>query len=264
MPQPVSGMAVIIRIMTKTDITGFAKSRISPESYFRWRLERCSEPVKKMDQLHRLNQSNVLDIGCGFGSLSYLLSDMGAHVHATETDARKMNQAKKFLKGRNIDLKLVRDEILPYGKGFFDAVFMFDVIEHVADPQAIINEVFRTLKPGGYVYIEFTPYYSVVGHHLYDYAKWPIHILPRKFIWKYVYSRGNIGFLTADDLWRQFESLNKLKISTFQKMIGIFRKIRERYIVKYPDKFEVNIPFIGYLPFKDLLTMSFEGIYRKI
>src|SRR4030067_1007872 len=178
----------------------FKTSRISPDHYFRWRIKRCVNPVEKINNIRKLKNSTVLDIGCGFGALSYTLHSYGANVYATEVDIKKINRAKFFLKGKDISLIRVVDEKLPFNNLFFDVIFIFDVIEHVYDPDKLLREIYRTLKPGGYAYVEFTPYYSVVGHHLYDYSKWPIHIFPRRMIKRYILSQGNKGFLTANDL----------------------------------------------------------------
>jgi len=145
-----------------------------------------------------------------------------------------------------------------------DVVFLFDVIEHVRSPALMIEECKRVLKPWGLLYVEFTPYYSVIGHHLYDFAKWPIHLLPRKYIKRLIYRRQIKGFLTVDYFWDMFESLNKLRISQFQELVKDFMTLEERFIIKYPELFEVNLPLLNLLgPMKDIFTMSFEGAYRK-
>lgn len=45
-------------------------------------------------------------------------------------------------------------ERLPFASDVFDAMINQAVLEHVAHPQAVVCEIFRTLRPGGYVYIE--------------------------------------------------------------------------------------------------------------
>lgn len=251
--------------MTKIDKSiGFKKSRLSPKHYFEWRKERAMSSVDRVNSLKNLNNTKVLDIGCGFGSLASVLAEKGAHVIATEVDPNKLERAREFLVGKDVRLIKVTDELLPFNDEFFDLIFIFDVIEHITDPLKTIKEAYRVLKPGGLLYVEFTPYYSITGHHLYDYAKWPIHILPRHVIKKIVFSKKVEGFLTPNDFWKQFESLNKLKISDFQRMVSGFKKIEERFIIKYPEVFEINIPLFDHFPFKDVFTMSFEGIYKKI
>lgn len=243
---------------------GFKESRRSVQDYIEWRKNRVRSRVSRVNELHNLSGSKILDIGCGYGALCLVLLDYGAIVTGIEVDTKKLKKATEFLKNeKNITLLAVVDEKLPFPNRSFDVIFLFDVIEHIAHPEITIRECERVLKPGGILYVEFTPYYSITGHHLYDFAKWPIHIFPKDKIKKIIYSKKIEGFLTHDDYWAQFESLNKLRISTFQNMMKFFHLIEERFIVKYPEVFEFNLPVLNFFgPFKDTFTMSFEGIYR--
>jgi SAM-dependent methyltransferase len=47
-------------------------------------------------------------------------------------------------------------EKLPFGDGSFSAVLLFDVLEHVASPDVVLNELYRVLRPGGVLHI-FSP-----------------------------------------------------------------------------------------------------------
>jgi len=245
---------------------GFKQSRISPEHYFEWRKKRATACIERISNKISLINKQTLDVGCGYGALSSVLLEKGAQVWATEINNNKLRFAQGKLTGKKyFNSVLVKNEILPYDDCFFDIVFIFDVIEHVKNPAKTIQEVSRVLKSGGHLYVEFTPYYSITGHHLYDFAKWPIHLLPKEKIKKIVFSKKIKGFMTAEYYWQQFESLNKLRINRFQEMVKKFKKIEERYLIKYPEKFEINIPLINYLgPWKDYFTMSFEGLYQKV
>ena len=248
------------------EANSFKQSRISPEHYFQWRKKRASACIEKISNKIGLTDKRALDIGCGYGALSSVLLERGAQVWATEIDSDKLKFAQDKLAGNKyLNSILVESEALPYNDCFFDIVFIFDVIEHVKNPAKMIQEASRVLKSGGYLYVEFTPYYSITGHHLYDFAKWPIHLLPREKIKKIVFSKKIKSFMTAEYYWRQFESLNKLRINQFQQMVNKFKKIEERYLIKYPEKFEINIPIVNYLgSWKDYFTMSFEGLYQKV
>lgn len=244
---------------------GFRESRISQELYFEWRKNRALSALKRVEKNISLQGKKVLEIGCGYGGLSWLLLERGAQVFATEADKKKLQVAQKQLsQNTNFTSLYVTDEKLPFKDACFDCICIFDVIEHVKKPKTTIEESYRTLKQGGLLYVEFTPYYSITGHHLYDFAKWPIHLLPKDKIKKIVFSKKVDSFMSAEYYWQQFESLNKLRIGDFQSMVAKFKKIEERFIIKYPEIFEINLPFINYLgPLKDYLTMSFEGFYRK-
>ncbi len=244
--------------------TGFKGSRISPKHYFRWRVERSIPSVDRVEKYLHLKNKHILEVGCGYGAMSSMLLERGAHVWATEVNREKLTLARRYLKKyKRFKSYEVANEQLPFKNNTFDGIIIFDVIEHVGDPSKTIRECTRVLKRGGYLYVEFTPYYSITGHHLYDYAKWPIHILPEDKIKEIVYAKKIKGFMNADYYWAQFKSLNKLRIGEFQRMVKKYTMLEERFIIKYPEVFELNLPFLNHLgPFKDYFTMSFEGLYQ--
>ena len=246
-------------------MSSFKKSRDSVKEYFKWRLERNQVVDDKIDKILKIKGQNILEVGCGYGPLLKLLANKGARVVGTEVDSQSLKIARKLLpKTKKITLLQVDGESLPFKNMCFDSVILFDVIEHVKNPQLMVKECKRVLKKNGLLYVEFTPYYSPIGHHLYDYAKLPIHLLPVRVIKKIVFSRKLNNISTSQEYWNQFISLNKLRIGVFQKLVSDMLKIDERFVIKYPDLFEVNLPFLNYFGFfKDFFTFSFEGIYLK-
>src|SRR5207237_1798657 len=50
---------------------------------------------------------------------------------------------------QGVEFRRSSAERLPFGDAELDAVTMFDVLEHVADPERVLAEVRRVLRPGG-------------------------------------------------------------------------------------------------------------------
>ena len=100
-------------------------------------------------EVHVINKlqpkgGNILDIGCSTGNFLELLTD-NWKKYGVETCKITSVIAKK--KGLHIF-----DGELPdasYPNEFFDVVTMYSVIEHLIDPEKIINEVSRILKNNG-------------------------------------------------------------------------------------------------------------------
>ena len=55
-------------------------------------------------------------------------------------------------------------EKLPIENNVFDACLSMNTLEHVYDPKLLVEEIFRTLKPGGSVYISVPWIFRIHGH----------------------------------------------------------------------------------------------------
>jgi SAM-dependent methyltransferase len=59
---------------------------------------------------------------------------------------------------------------IPVADSSFDGVVIQAVLEHVVDPSAVIAEIHRVLRPGGFVYAE-TPFLQPVHEGAYDFTR---------------------------------------------------------------------------------------------
>jgi len=113
-----------------------------------------------------LQNAQVLDIGCGGGLFLSLLKQKGANVIGIElSDSRA--QYAKTKHGLEIDKHPIENEF--WQKGYanhFDAVTLWDVIEHVNYPHQTLQSSANVLKQGGLLLID-TPcrdsFYHQVG-----------------------------------------------------------------------------------------------------
>lgn len=89
--------------------------------------------------------AKMLDVGCGSGWLAEHFDDYTGVDGSTDA----VREATE--KGRNVTLADV-DEPLPFADGTFDGAILKDLLEHVADPVAVVREMARVLRPGGLVF----------------------------------------------------------------------------------------------------------------
>lgn len=94
---------------------------------------------------------SVLDIGCGGGLLSEALHEDGASVSGVDVSAASIREAQRHARGRQlaIDYRIADATALPFPNASFDLIVASEVLEHVANVDAVLDEVARALKPGG-------------------------------------------------------------------------------------------------------------------
>lgn len=123
---------------------------------FPWLLDRVSKVVApEREQLLSYAKGAVLEIGAGTGTSFNCYQSQVSKVYALEPDTGVMQKARSVLSGlpeiqRNKIQLLVADAMnIPLADNRFDTVVCFLVLCSVPEPQQVLQEVFRVLKPGG-------------------------------------------------------------------------------------------------------------------
>ena len=98
-----------------------------------------------VEKYSRVRRGNYLDLGCGTGGLLKIASERGWNAVGIEISDWAIDVGRR--QGLNIVEGQVQDACFP--AGYFDAVSMFDVLEHLPSPRQYVREVLRILKPGG-------------------------------------------------------------------------------------------------------------------
>jgi len=92
----------------------------------------------------------VVDVGCAFGYGTAALTGTGRsrrRVIGVEPDPAHIREAAR----RYPSVPILQGDAgqLPLDDGAMDAVVMLDVLEHVPEPDAVLAEAHRVLRPGG-------------------------------------------------------------------------------------------------------------------
>jgi len=92
----------------------------------------------------------VLDLGSGEGFGSALLADSAAAVTGVDVDEHTVEHSRRNYEAANLGFRVAAaDDLGVFADGAFDAVVAFEMIEHVAEQEAVVAEVARVLAPGG-------------------------------------------------------------------------------------------------------------------
>jgi ubiquinone/menaquinone biosynthesis C-methylase UbiE len=95
----------------------------------------------------------ALDAGCGHGAQTALLRSIGYQTHGVDISGRLLALARRRLP----DVALAHADLaaLPYADASFDAVSCAgSTLSFVADPDAVLRELSRVLRPGARLFLE--------------------------------------------------------------------------------------------------------------
>jgi 2-polyprenyl-3-methyl-5-hydroxy-6-metoxy-1,4-benzoquinol methylase len=88
----------------------------------------------------------VLDVGCGNGTYSKMILDMGNEVYGIDVRSERIRSAEQ--KG----IKAIVGDLtkgIPFSDGIFDLVYAAEVLEHIYDTDFFLCEVRRVLRDKG-------------------------------------------------------------------------------------------------------------------
>jgi len=103
-----------------------------------------------------LRGAKVADVGCGGGLLSEALARAGAQVTGIDMGLKVIEIARLHLheSGLTVDYrKQSSAELAVAEPASFDVVCCMELIEHVPDPAALVDDLAAMLKPGGCLFM---------------------------------------------------------------------------------------------------------------
>lgn len=135
-----------------------------------------------IDEIVKLQQKQILDVGCGGGILAESMAVRGAIVTGIDLADKPLKVAELHLieSGQTVTYRKISAEDLAAERpASFDAVTCMEMLEHVPDPAATVAACAALVKPGGHVIfstINRNPksyLFAVIG------AEYILRLLPR-------------------------------------------------------------------------------------
>src|SRR4051794_13970126 len=161
-----------------------------------------------------LEDAEVLDLGSGLGAMSEELALSGARVTSLEPGAAWANLTRRRVERHTRKFRLLEafGESIPLPSASMDVVVSLQVLEHVRDPEQVLSEAWRVLRPGGSFYLACENYLAFREQHYQ--VPW-LPLLPKA-----------IGALYLRALGRSPDFLNNaVTYTTYPRVLRACRKL---------------------------------------
>ena len=258
------------RLMPRPRVGG----RESNEAYSLWEY-RVGKGILQSyaDRLGDLGGKRVLDIGCGLGGKTVAYAEANARVTGVDLSEKNVAQCSAFARSRGVEASFAAGdaERLPFAGGSFDAVIANDSLEHFGNPERALVELARVLKPGGSIFLFFTPWGSPLGSHLYDYIRTPwCHLifpewLLRELLERELARRGEADPRSgAGRLMEEFHrELNRITVRRYHRILEGIESLDVAFEELKPPKYSWLAPLARAPLAGELFTGTVVGILRK-
>jgi SAM-dependent methyltransferase len=146
---------------------------------------------------NRVASGKLLDVGCAMGHFLGFAKRYGWEVEGVECSPYAAKYAEEHFGARVLPVCVLKDANLP--AQHYDACVLIEVIEHLPDPRATMEEVWRVLQPGGIAYIttpNFVSYRSLL----------------LRAEWNAVIPVGHLYYFDADSLGKLLTSIGFINV----------------------------------------------------
>lgn len=114
-------------------------------------------PVESFIELSKPQASEIwADIGCGPGYFTLPIAERVKKIYAIDISDEMLQVCRNRAlekKITNIEYVKIKNERLPFSKQFFDKILLVNVYHELEDSKKIINELKRTIKSDGRIYL---------------------------------------------------------------------------------------------------------------
>lgn len=184
------------------------------------------------------SKGRVLDIGCGNKPYKKLFSDKCDEYLGCDIVQSSEKCVNIICEATNI----------PQKDNSFDTIFCTQVIEHVDDHNKLINEMYRLLKPNGYVILS-GPMYWHLHEEPHDFFRFT------KYGFKYIFEKQGfeiVEILANGGKWATF---GQMVIHTFPNFL-----IKRKLVRKFSNMFFSYLDTKYYYEYN---TMNYVVIAKK-
>lgn len=121
----------------------------------------ADDSVRQVGEYVPLAGRSLLDVGGGPGYFADAFRAAGAYYVGLDPDVGELSARGEYAAG----MLRASGTRLPIRTSSVDVCYSSNVLEHVDEPRTMLDEMIRVTRPGGTVFLSFTPWYSPWGGH---------------------------------------------------------------------------------------------------
>ena len=138
-------------------------------------LEKSVKRAQLLERYESLNHKKILEIGSGFGTnLAVWIKCYQVDGYGAEPDGVRFgssfSSSRELFVANGIDPARIypaKGENLPFEDSSFEIVYSANVLEHTDNPERVLEEAVRVLRPGGLLHFEMPNFLSYFeGHYM--------------------------------------------------------------------------------------------------
>jgi SAM-dependent methyltransferase len=194
-----------------------------------------------VDQIHPWCRGFLFEAGSGIGNLSKLFLDAGYPMVLSDLRPEYCEHLRNLFSGHELCRAVVEADLSEPGMekaclqwaGRFETVVAINVIEHIRDDQAAIQNCYKLLKPEGRIVLLVPAYQALYNSfdrdlgHFRRYTRKSLVLLLEANGFRVIHSRyfnfaGLVGWLLSGHLLR-YKSIPSGQLRLFNRLVPLFR-----------------------------------------
>ena len=214
----------------------------------------------------------VLDVGCGYGGTLAALKQQTPGVFAVGLDRDPvMVAAGRARVGNAVDIQ--QADFFEWSAAAFDLILMRDVLEHIREPERALVRAASLLRPGGWLFASFAPFFGPFGGHqhngagLFSAVPW-LQVLPTAALRSLLRIEGN-SYKAKRELAEDMASVleTRLTVRGFVRAAAAARLnvVAQKCFFSRPDyRIKFGLPTVPLPRFAaEVLATGVEALARK-
>ena len=204
-----------------------------------------------------------VELGCWDGMVLAALAQRGHVAYGADVSREGFDGRARAI---GVHLVLTDASKLALRSTSMDLVYSFASFEHFADPHGVVDEAWRVLRPGGYLFLMFGPVYTS-PYGLHAYRQIPVPYC------QYLFTETDLKtYATREGLPTAWPYVNGVSVTAYRRLWAeqttrfeqlYYREhptggVGAELITKYPFCFRSKVP-----AFDDLFVSAVEICLRK-